>query len=411
MSRERPCPELPERARRIVLPAVVPVVRWMFRSRLCARVVPHMPLCLQPGGQWVTGYDDVVAVLRRDREFGMTYLNRMEELRTPFVLGMNPSPSYDRHSEALWGAFAGIDLDALAQRTRDLAKAELATCAEGAVDVVARLTERVLAHTAATELWSGPPLTSEQIADARAISRDIFINPFKDPQVRKRGAVATNRLRPDVAALAAERRAAPPGASRPDGDVLGRLLQAGVLDEKELVDDLLGVTVAWVTSISRTMAYAFDELLRPEMSRELARAQAAAREGEVNTVGEIVFEALRFRPSMPALERVCTREARLGGRTIPRDRKLMLVLTAAMVDKRGIPVAGEFRAGRPCDEYLHFGRDTHHCLGERVARVQMREIATAVLARPHARRASPLELDGPFPRRLMVSFGDVSGAA
>jgi len=400
-------------ARRIVLAALVPVVRKMFRSPLCARVVPHMPLFFQPGGQWVTGYDDVVDVLRRDRDFGMPYLTRMEELKTPFVLGMNPSPSYHSQSKALWDAFAGIDLDAVAKRTRELAEEELAE-SDGDVDVVERLTDRVLARTAPAVLWSGPALSTKQIDDARAISRDIFINPFKDPKVRRRGATATRELRAFIKTLTVKRRDAPADVSGRDPDVLDHLLAlhaAGELSEKEVVDDLLGVTVAWVTSISRTTAFAFDELLRPERSRELARAQAAARDDKVEAVGEIVFEALRFRPSMPALERVCTRAAPLGGRTIPRNRKLMLVLTAAMVDKRGIPVAGEFRAGRPCDEYLHFGRATHRCLGEAVARVQMQEIATALLRHPRARRASKLELDGPFPQHLMVSFDrHVSGA-
>jgi cytochrome P450 len=392
---------LRQMARRAVLAAAVPVVRWMLRSALCARVVPHLPERCQPGGRWVTRYDDVVDVLKRDRDFGMTYLKRMEQLGTPFILGMNPSGAYKRQSEALWEGFAEIDLDALSKVTRVLATEELATSA-GEIDVVGRLTDRVLARTAPAVLWSGPALTEEQFADARAISRDIFINPFKDPKVRKRGEAATPRLRDYIEVIVADRGAAPQG-----GDVLGRLLAAGKLHGDELVDDLLGVTVAWVTSISRTMAYALDELLSGRRSDQLERAQSAAHYGDVATVGQIVFEALRFRPSMPALERVCTREARLGPRTIRRDRKLMLILTAAMVDKRGIPQAGKFYAGRPCDEYLHFGRDTHRCLGEAVARVQMSEIATALLRHPRARRASPLELDGPFPRHLFVSFDKI----
>ncbi len=390
-------------ARRAVLAAVVPVVRWMFRSRLCARVVPHLPVCCQPGGRWVTRYHDVVDVLRRDREFGMTYLKRMEQLGTPFILGMNRSDAYDRQSDALWAAFDGIDRQRLAEDTRTFAAEELAAF-PGEIDVVARLTDRVLARTAPAVLWSGPALTQEQIADARAISRDIFINPFKDPKVRNRGEAATPRLREYIEVIVANRRAAPPHALQQGRDVLDRLLTANELEDDELVDDLLGVTVAWVTSISRTMAYAFDELLDPRRSAELERAQLAAQHAGVVRVGQIVFEALRFRPSMPALERVCTREAQLGRHTIRRDSKLMLILTAAMVDTHGIPDAGAFHAGRPWDEYLHFGRDTHRCLGKAVAYVQMQEIAAALLRHPGVRRHSPLEMDGPFPRQLMVTF-------
>ena len=122
-----------------------------------------------------------------------------------------------------------------------------------------------------------------------------------------------------------------------------------------------------------------------------------------------MFEALRFRPSMPALERVCTREAQLGGRTMHRDEKLLLDLTAAMLDDRGIQQADEFRAGRPHEDYLHFGRTTHRCLGEAVARIQMKEIAAALLRRPNARKIRKMEADGPFPRHLVVGFDRIPG--
>ena len=265
------------------------------------------------GGRWVTGHDDVVDVLSRDREFGMTYLRRMEQLRTPFILGMNPS-AFVHRSRALRPRSP-----ASTSRARE---ARSATTPRGAGRAPAKIDARHADRSGAgphrrAELWSGGALTQDQIAHARAISRDIFINPSGTRRSATCGDAPRRVCAGHRAVVAARKDARRIG--RHD-DVLDRLLNGRRLDGDELIDDLLGVTVAWVTSVSRTMAYAFDELLSRERSQELARAQSAAHYGDAETVGEIVFEALRFRPSMPALERVCTREARLGGRTIRRDR-------------------------------------------------------------------------------------------
>jgi cytochrome P450 len=69
-----------------------------------------------------------------------------------------------------------------------------------------------------------------------------------------------------------------------------------------------------------------------------------------------------------------------------------------------LPGARGFRVGRPAQQYPHFGRDTHSCLGAASSHTQMQEIATALLRRPTVKRTSRLKSDGPFPDRLPISF-------
>jgi hypothetical protein len=57
---------------------------------------------------------------------------------------------------------------------------------------------------------------------------------------------------------------------------------------------------------------------------------------------------------------------------------------------------------------MHFGYGIHTCFGQYINMVQIPRIAQAVLARPNLRRAAgtdgTLQMDGPFPARMVLEF-------
>lgn len=392
------------------------LLRAMLRSHRFMRLSRRLPFHLGFGGRmWITRNDEATEVLTRRREFGMPYEARMEQLGTTFILGLNPSKEYDVRRKTLVRALETIEPDVLAGSTRDHARKALEGCG-GRIDLIGTLTDGVLAETMGPVLWSDGPLTGAEVAQARAVARDIFINPLGDREVRRRAEAEAPRLRERAEGLVAARRNPTRRmAGGGEGDVLGALLGSGsaagrrrVDDDEQAVNDLLGLMVAWVTSVSRTMGFAFDELLSPQRANQLEMAQMAARNDDPGKVGEILLEALRFKPSMPALDRVCTRDTRVRGTTIPRGRNLWVVLTSVMMDGHGYPCPEVFREGGPEREYLHFGHPGRRCLGEAVARRQMEAISVELLRCPNLRRTSKLKLDGPYPKSLPVAFDTAS---
>jgi cytochrome P450 len=351
-------------------------------------------------------HDDTVDVLRHDRDFGVPYLAKMEALGATFVLGLDRSKDYARQHAALHSALDAIDLPGVDRQARTETWDRLRT-SEGRIDIVADLTEPVLMRSIETYLGTGPA-DERQLRDARDVFWDVFINPLEDPWVHKVAKGAADRLLDQVGAVVADRRAQWRRGAEPGHDVLGRLLQmqtlgyGAPLTNREIVASLVGLLIAWTTSVSRTMAFTFDELL--DQPKAWARATAWAQAGDDAGVTDALVEAMRLQPSVPAIERVCLRDSRVGGKMIKRDTRVMVALTSAMLDPNAVPHARDFLLGRRDDAYLQYGHGLHACLGRQISLVQMTAIATVLLSRRNVRRGSHLKLVVPYPRRLELKF-------
>jgi cytochrome P450 len=386
------------------------LLRLLLRRRPWLWLRRHLPTWWWPLTNFLlfARHDDTVDVLRRDRDFGVPYLAKMEALGAIFVLGLDRSKDNERQHAALHSALSAIDLPGVDRQARAETWDKLRAC-EGRIDIVTGVTEPVLMRSIEAYLGTGPS-DEQQLRDARDVFWDIFINPFNDPWVHEVAKVAAERLLNQVGAVVADRRAQWGRGGQPGHDVLGRLLQMDTLGNgpqltnKELVASLVGLLVAWVTSVSRTMAFTFDELLG--QPKALASAKACACAGDGAGVTEALVEAMRLEPSVPAIERVCLRDCRVGGKVIKRDTRVMVALTSAMLDPKGVPHAPDFLTGRRQDAYLQYGHGLHSCLGRQISLVQMTAIATVMLSRPNVRRGSRLKLPFtyPYPRRLDLKF-------
>jgi cytochrome P450 len=247
------------------------------------------------------------------------------------------------------------------------------------------------------------------------VFRHIFINPFNSPDVVEAAGRDAKLLLDHVKDIVADRRAAVSNGAPYGNDVLGHLLKAmenGVeprlASDEELIDQLVGLVVAWAASISRSTAYAIDSLLDQreaiDKAHEVAVALADDPGADVEPMWEVLTEALRWQPPVPAIERVCMREGPVEGETVRREREVWAVLTAVTMDKTRYDNPRQFSLGRPDQDNLTFGYDLHRCLGLPIARAQMSQIAIALLRRKNVKRACKLQLVGPYPDKLVVTL-------
>jgi cytochrome P450 len=351
----------------------------------------------------VLGHADCREILDRHDVFRVPYLSRMKRVSGPFILGWDPgdTPRYNIERGWLDAAIRPDDVTRLAERARALAERRVGEGRRrGGLDVVADLVDPVIDDAIGS--WFGVPARppAARLDWARAAFYGVFLNFAAVSVVTVRAQAAAAALREQIAAAAD---AGAPG----EGDVLARLLAsadpARELDRDAAVRNLVGLVTAWVPQVSRVLPLALDELFHRR--RELRAAQQAARDGDVARVGDYVWEAARFRCTNPLLpRRIAAAHTLPSGKPVPAGATVFAMLQSAMMDPDALDDPRRFVAGRPADVYLHFGGGLHRCVGEHVARAQLGQAATELLACDGLQRAGRVRWKGPYPVGLKVAL-------
>lgn len=397
------------------------VVDWLARPVVLRPVftgLRHVAPVLTIGGRVVVSrHADVVDVLRRDEEFTVAESNAPTMVRWngPFFLGMDRGERYDRESGALRRAAPATDVN----RVRDLvatSAGELIASARpsGRVDVVGEFARVAAVRTVARYYGVPGPDEVTMMRWMRALFDAVFLDNGK--RANRAAELTVAEFRPYLEGLISRRRAAVEAGEPVPDDVLTRMVSMRA-DEPWLDDDAVrrcigGVIVGAVDTTSKAVAQVVDELLRRPMALDGARQAALA--GDLDRVRGYAWEALRFLPHAPLLQR-SSRGAPVGGRArpVPAGKVVLVSVLSAMFDPAGFPQPRAFRPDRPEEGYLHFGHGMHTCFGRAVNRVQIPALVAAVLALPGLRRApggeGRLVFDGPFPDRLIVEFDDEPG--
>jgi cytochrome P450 len=115
------------------------------------------------------------------------------------------------------------------------------------------------------------------------------------------------------------------------------------------------------------------------------REQWEALVADPSLIPNAVEESLRFYTPVPHWRRITTKEVRIGGVDLPAGARLLIALASADRDNEKFDNGDTFDIRRPdADEHLAFGWGRHLCLGEALARFEMR-IALEELSRrlPH----------------------------
>ncbi|MEV2271496.1 cytochrome P450 [Nonomuraea africana] len=115
-------------------------------------------------------------------------------------------------------------------------------------------------------------------------------------------------------------------------------------------------------------------------------------EATLEDVDTAVEELVRFSGPVHVVSRMCTKNTELGGREISRGDLVVTVLAAANRDPERFDRPEELDLTRHPNPHLGFGRGTHSCLGNAVARIEGRVVLTTLFrAYPDVRLAGELQ--------------------
>jgi cytochrome P450 len=363
----------------------------------------------------VTRFDDVKDVLRRDQDFEVVYAPRMMRITDGqnFFLGMQDGALYSRDVSNMRLAVRSDDIETIVKPFALRRADELVGAASGRIDVPQQLTLRVPAQLLGHYFGAGGPSERELIEWTTLMFWYLFADLDADPELDERALKAASSCRSYLDNLIRERKQ----QLSPVDDVLGRCLlmqsqgRAGMSD-LEIRNNLLGLMIGAVPTISKAAVQALDQLLeRPEY---LSSAQAAARSGNDTLLTACVFEALRFNPVNPLIFRRAAHDTtiaanKLRALDVKRGAMVLAANLSAMFDPMKIDLPKQFRIDRPWDNYMLWGDGLHACFGAQINLVLVPAILKPLLARRGlrrvARQSGRIDTAGtPFPVHMHLEF-------
>lgn len=349
-------------------------------------------------GLWlVSSYDDCRAALRDPRfsaefrtmanyEETMVAVGRdtpVQELMERLMLFRDP-PDHTRLRGLVQRAFSPRMIEAFRTRVAEVCDGLLDAAEErgGEMELMADLAWP-LPVVVIAELLGVPPDERERFrgwASDLALAFDLGMTPER----ARRATVAQEAFVAFFLELAAER------AREPRGDLLTALVQAEEegdrLTPDELVSNLILLLIAGHETTMNLIGNGVHALLRhPEQLARLRDDPALAPAA--------VEELLRYDSPVQLVIRFTHEELELGGRTIPKGARVMLLLGAANHDPARFADPDGLDLGRDDRGHLAFGGGPHFCLGNALARLEGEVVIPRLL-----RRFPDLRLLGDTPR-------------
>jgi cytochrome P450 len=240
----------------------------------------------------------------------------------------------------------------------------------GEMDAIADLA-RPVPSTVICRMLGVPLEDRERFTDWTAHTTHLLALDSIPEAFRERAFEAVRHLIDYMAALITERRA------KPGDDMLTVLIRAEEagdrLDTVELLSQSIGLLIAgFETTIGLIGNGIRQLLLHPD---ELAKLRA-----NPTLVESAVEECLRFEGPIPATRRVLHEDAEIGGRLVPKNEEVVLMLASAHRDPRAFRDPDRFDVTRGERSHLAFGGGIHFCLGAHLARMEA-QVAIGTLVR------------------------------
>jgi cytochrome P450 len=154
-----------------------------------------------------------------------------------------------------------------------------------------------------------------------------------------------------------------------NADLEGRLLSDA---------ELIGITQLLTVAGHETTVSASANILLYLVGDTELRDRLAA---DPTLIPAAVEEALRYDSPVTGLARTAARETTLGGCQVRPGDRLLLLWGAANRDEDEFDEPDKFLIDRPRMNHLAFGIGPHRCLGEHLARLELRVIVEEVLRR------------------------------
>lgn len=184
----------------------------------------------------------------------------------------------------------------------------------------------------------------------------------------------------------------------PADDLLSGLLQADPpLSERQLIDIALLLLGAGHETTANMIALSTLGLLQnPD--------QLAALRADPSLIVGAVEELMRYLSISGFLTRVATEDLTVDDTVIPKGSTVMVSLMVTNRDAAAFPSPDDLDITRSRISHFGFGHGVHQCLGQQLARIEMRVALTELITRlPTLRLAVPIE-DVPL-RNDMIVFG------
>lgn len=372
----------------------------------------------------VSGYDDVVDVLKRRDDFLVPFGPEMMAItqHTNFVLGMDGKEHDDQRALMTSAVDRTADLPRILESTRYYTEKLLASSG-GQIDVMRDLLGRVFTESADEYFGLDLDEPNAFLDRSFAISNVIFADPFGSPVARRAAISGALRFRYLIDRAIDRAQARPRDAFIDRLVATKRKLDGGTLSQASK-DEIRSIVIGTLTGLIPTNSLGagkiLEELLRHpkhfEHAKQLAcdyedPAKLADRPRNRERLKAILFEAARLNPALfPGQWRYAPKHTTIGGRAVSGGSVLMVATMSALRDRRMFAEPGAFwpERGNGDKTKLMFGAYSHECFGIWLAMEQFTEIFGLLLSRPGI-RPSTQEVGwstyiGPFPRRLDMLF-------
>jgi len=161
--------------------------------------------------------------------------------------------------------------------------------------------------------------------------------------------------------------------------VMIRQQMEGMLTEEELVYEAVSILQASIDNTVHQIGLVFGTLLEdPERWRQVV--------ANPKLIPVAIEEVLRLRPRFGTIFRYAPDAVEFEGLTIPANSWVFVSVRSANRDADMFEAPDDFRFGRPPVRALMFGAGPYNCLGQTLARLEIREAVRAVAERfPNAR--------------------------
>ncbi|GGU49251.1 cytochrome P450 [Streptomyces albospinus] len=345
-------------------------------------------------GWLVTGYEEVRAMLADPRFSAQRHTLRTGDATTgdappppppPGMFIMMDPPEHTRFRRLLTGQFTVRRMRQLTPAVEKLVAEQLdaMAAAEGPVDLVQAFALPV-PSLVICELLGVPYADREEFQRNSATFIRLDASP-EDVQQAQQG------LNHFIGQLALAKR------SEPGDDILSGLVRSGELTDAELAGVGMLLLLAGHETTANMIALGTLCLLRNPGQWEALRA-------DPSLLDTAVEELLRYLSIIQyGLRRTAVEDVELGGHRIPAGSTVVASLSSGNRD------AGHFSGdpdqldvSRPYGPHLAFGHGIHQCLGQQLARVEMKAAFSALLDRfPTLRLAVPVE-DVPMRDNVLV---------
>jgi len=345
----------------------------------------------------VTRHADILEISRQNELFHSgdrptTIVGREGEAKVRQMTGGSPhlvrslvqmdAPDHPKYRALTQAWFMPPSIRKLEDRIREIARAAVQRMADtgGQCDFVTEVALHYPLHVI-MEILGVPAadeprmlmLTQELFG---ATDPDLGRTPAKAPTNGDEGMAVMQGIIADFyqyfTAISTDRRATPTGD-------LATVIANGQIDgapisELEAMSYYMIVATAGHDTTSSTAATALWALAEnPD--------QLAWLKQDLTRIPGLIDEAIRWATPVKTFMRSATADAEVGGQSIPKGDWLMLCYASGNRDEGVFEDAGAFRADRTPNKQLAFGYGAHLCLGQHLAKMEMRILFEELLPR------------------------------